>query len=311
MLNNPLAPCQFASMSSASKIQEWIEQQLANHPPRAKSLVMTVFGDAIAPHGGVIWLGRLISLMSHFGVSERLVRTSVFRLLEEGWLEAKREGRRSSYRLARASYIRFQHAYERVYFPKNPTWDHNWTLVIIGNDDIMTTNKTSLKKELYWEGFRMINTGVFAHPQADTAALEEILLRTELAGQLLVCNARDIEKISSRPLSSIIAAHWQLAEVNANYQQFMASFLPLSHLLNGQSLSGHAAFAIRTLLIHSFRRAQLHDPHLPVPLRPKEWFGDEAYQLCRHLYQACYAPAEELLKPVLEQKYKEEVIVSM
>jgi phenylacetic acid degradation operon negative regulatory protein len=56
---------------------EWIAHFLASDPPRSKSLVMTIFGDSIAPHGGTIWLGSLIELLAPFGVSARLLRTSV------------------------------------------------------------------------------------------------------------------------------------------------------------------------------------------------------------------------------------------
>ena len=50
---------------------------------RAGSLITTVFGDAIAPRGGTVWLGSLIAVMGEFGVNERLVRTSVFRLVQD------------------------------------------------------------------------------------------------------------------------------------------------------------------------------------------------------------------------------------
>ena len=61
-------------------------------PPRSKSLVMTIFGDAIAPHGGAVWLGSLIELLAPFGVNDRLLRTSVFRLAQEGWLVGQPRG---------------------------------------------------------------------------------------------------------------------------------------------------------------------------------------------------------------------------
>ncbi|WP_308621985.1 hypothetical protein [Massilia sp. Se16.2.3] len=70
---------------------EWIGHFLSLEPPRSKSLVMTVMGDAIAPHGGAAWLGSLIELLAPLGVTDRLVRTSVFRLVQEGWLTASRE----------------------------------------------------------------------------------------------------------------------------------------------------------------------------------------------------------------------------
>ena len=76
---------------------EWIAHCLALEAPRHKSLVVTVCGDTIAPHGGGFWLGSMIELLAPLGVGDRLVRTSVFRLVQEGWLTASREGRRSRY----------------------------------------------------------------------------------------------------------------------------------------------------------------------------------------------------------------------
>src|SRR5450830_1341303 len=81
----------------------WISHFLASDPPRSKSLVMTIFGDAIVPHGGVVWLGSLIELLEPFGVNDRLLRTSVFRLAQEGWLGAQRDGRRSCYSMPAAA----------------------------------------------------------------------------------------------------------------------------------------------------------------------------------------------------------------
>ena len=44
-------------------------------PLRGGSLLITIFGDAIAPRGGAVTLGSLIRLAAPFGLTERLVRT--------------------------------------------------------------------------------------------------------------------------------------------------------------------------------------------------------------------------------------------
>ena len=74
-------------------VSRWIARTLASDPPRARSLIVSVWGDALAPHGGVAWLSGLIRLMAPFGMNERLVRTSVFRLARDGWLSAQSRGR--------------------------------------------------------------------------------------------------------------------------------------------------------------------------------------------------------------------------
>ena len=62
----------------------------AQRPLRGGSLLVTVFGDAIAPRGGAVTLESLIRLAAPFGLTERLVRTSVARLAREGWLSGAR-----------------------------------------------------------------------------------------------------------------------------------------------------------------------------------------------------------------------------
>src|ERR1700687_3582811 len=62
------------------RIGRWIGRALAAAPPKAKSLVATVWGDSIAPHGGAVWLSALIALLAPFGINERLLRTRVYPL---------------------------------------------------------------------------------------------------------------------------------------------------------------------------------------------------------------------------------------
>ena len=45
---------------------------------QAGSLIISVFGDAVLPRGGRIWLGSLIRLLEPLELNERLIRTSVF-----------------------------------------------------------------------------------------------------------------------------------------------------------------------------------------------------------------------------------------
>nr|HPQ96501.1 hypothetical protein [Thiolinea sp.] len=70
-----------------------------SRPIHANTLILTIYGDLVHDFGGSLWLGSLIRLVQPLGISERLVRTSVFRLAEKGMLQARQVGRRSYYRL--------------------------------------------------------------------------------------------------------------------------------------------------------------------------------------------------------------------
>src|ERR1700728_727388 len=84
-------------------------------PLRGGSLIVTVFGDSIMPRGGAVTLGSLIALAEPFGLNERLVRTAAARLAKDGWLEGRRAGKLSEYRLSHDGRERFAEATKRIY----------------------------------------------------------------------------------------------------------------------------------------------------------------------------------------------------
>ncbi len=276
---------------------------MKNNPPRAKSVVMTLFGDAITPHGGQLWLGSLIDLLTPFGINDRLARTSVFRLAEEGWLDAKREGRRSLYALNPAAQRRFEHAYQRVYTPSDRAWQGQWTLLFATSGAITAQQRAELRKELTWEGFGMIAPAIFIHPSADAEALGEILDRLNVRSSVFVCSASESEQVNGRPLKELIEQCWELGTIMADYQHYLAHFSPVAELLDAKAaLDPEQAFVLRTLAIHEFRRVQLHDPQLPLTLLPQDWPGKIAYDLCHQIYNAAYAQAEQYIVDTLRRE---------
>ncbi len=263
---------------------EWIAHFLATEPPRSKSLVMTIFGDTIAPHGGASWLGSLIEL-------------------QEGWLVARRDGRRSAYAIVPEALPRFERANRRIYAPLTAHWDGSWTLLLAAASVIDAPTRAQLRKELAWEGYALVAQGVYGHPNGSPDAIEEIVARAGVKGKLLVCRASELAGVSTRPLRELAAEGWDLAEVVQGYRQFGERFAPLLALLQeGEALAPEQAFVVRTLLIHAYRRVQLHDPMLPIELLPDPWPGSEAYALARALYRRTHSGAELHINAALQRE---------
>ena len=276
---------------------------MAQNPPRAKSVVMTLFGDSITPHGGEAWLGSLIELLAPFGLSDRLVRTSVFRLAEEGWLNARREGRRSSYALNTTAESRFEHAYQRIYARSDKSWDGQWTLVLATDGATTTSQRTALRKALLWEGFVALAPAIFIHPGIDQEVIREIIDRVGVRDTVFVCAASNADTVYGRPLRSMVEQCWQLDAIVADYEHFISCFNALPELLRDKAtLSPEYAFVVRTLTIHEFRRVQLHDPQLPLELLPANWPGKIAYTLCHDIYNASYQHAEQHVLETLRRE---------
>ncbi len=68
-----------------------IIQQLKREPSRTGSIVITVFGDAIVPRGGSVWLGTLLEFFEQLDIDASVVRTAMSRLTADGWFERNRD----------------------------------------------------------------------------------------------------------------------------------------------------------------------------------------------------------------------------
>ena len=282
-------------------VARWIRRELAREPPRAKSLVVTVWGDAIAPHGGAVWLGSLIRLLAPFGLNERLVRTSVYRLIKEGWLAAQQDGRRSRYRLTAMGRERFEHAYRRIYAPPANGWDGAWEVVLAPAARLSPARRRALKQELGWEGFGAISPGVFLRPSHHAGAeLGRIVAALGVEREVVVIEGRDTTGHRGEALRAYARQSWDLDRVANQYRAFLGRFgVVARQFLAARTLDRQQAFVVRTLLIHAFRRVTLHDPQLPAELAPADWPAPRAYALCRDLYRRAQRGAEDHLAATL------------
>lgn len=264
---------------------------------RAGSLITTVYGDAIAPRGGTVWLGSLISVLADFGISERLVRTSVFRLAKDGWLQSVQIGRRSYYSLTVDGRERFEQATHRIYGVPVSSWDGKWCLLLLSGLD--AARKDQVRKEIGWLGFAALSADVLAHPAPDTADLDVTIHRLGLDDQIVVMTGQTIK--SEAAMRSLAHASWNLDDIDNRYANFVKSFRPLiAALAKNADVAEKTAFLIRTMLILEYRKILLRDPHLPAELLPTGWHGTAAYQLCRNLYLAVYRQADEYLSANIE-----------
>ena len=284
-------------MSAETACQKLVDEFRSRPTLRAGSLITTVFGDAITPRGGTVWLGSLIRVMADFGISERLVRTSVFRLVKDGWLTSDQIGRRSYYSLTKEGRERFDQATNRIYGTPTPQWHGEWCLLLLSM--LATDAKEKIRKEFGWLGFGPMSANVLAHPAPDMAELEVTLNRLGVTDSVVVMRGNTVK--SEHAMRELTRSCWNLDDIDARYQAFTERFRPLMRALSGtKGLTDQSAFLVRTLLIQEYRKVLLRDPQLPVELLPAEWHGAAAYQLCRNLYRNVYAGADAYLDTALE-----------
>lgn len=243
---------------------------LPDPPPTAASLIVTIYGDAIEPRGGVLWMGNLIDLCARFSISETRVRTAVSRLVGGGQLVGEREGRRSFYRLtpeARREYL----AAARVLFGGEPP---------ASGYTIAFSVPPAAQKPMQTEGFAEAGPGIWlgadrprpdlpgvvfkAHPQTGDADLLELCMRL-----------------------------WPLDMFADRYRDFLDRYEPVKQaLVAGLTLGPESALSARLAMVHAYRGIVLRDPRLPSTALPDNWPGRDAKILFSHLYRALSPAAD-------------------
>lgn len=261
----------------------------------ANSLIITIFGDAILPRGGNIWLGSLIALAEPFGLSERLVRTGVYRLARDGWLSSAARGRRSYYSITEQGLHKFDEAHGRIYASATPEWDGLWRLVQIP-PQVDQAERQALRRALKWLGFGQLGPTLLARPGGDARAVSQALGELALSSSAIVFNAALEDSVDETMMAGLVAEAWPLEELNAEYARFLETFAELDEADGSlEQLSDVDCFALRILLIHDYRRILLKDPQLPRSLLPGDWKGALTRDLCKRLYARIAASADRHL----------------
>ncbi len=289
-----------------------IELFRAQKRVHAGSLIISLFGDLLVPRGGRVWLGSLIHLLAPLGLNERLVRTTVFRLVREQWLRSEALGRRSDYLLTPAGQRRCADAARQIYAAHAPEWDRRWRLILVFGQ-LAQKERDALRRALFWRGFGAVGGECFVHPGADLAGTCDALIADGLAqllGAVVPFLAADASLAGTASNADLVARAWDLRELAEAYADFVGAYAPLLAQLRGQGElaidevgeggeNDQDAFLIRLLLIHDYRRLLLRDPQLPGVLLPAGWPGQPARALCKELYRRLLTPSERHLDRLL------------
>src|SRR3954462_14324121 len=232
-----------------------IVQHLKREPSRTGSIVITVFGDAIVPRGGSVWLGTLLEFFEQLDIDASVGRTAMSRLTADGWFERNKVGRNSFYRLVQSGRQTFDIATKHIYGPPASDWTGRFELLLIGNGGDRDAAREALKNA----GFGSPLPGVWVAPAGVTVPEEAAgAIRLEVSA----------EDDSGRRL---LSESWPLDRTADAYQKFIKTFEPLRGWLSPERrISDAGAFPARILMIHHYRRVVPRRPLLPSALLPTD-----------------------------------------
>jgi len=292
------------TIDHVSELNDLIANRCAAGDFSCKSYIVTVFGDVMSQHGHWLWLGSLIEALKPLGYSERLIRTSVFRLVQDDWLQVNKVGRRSFYAFTESAKLHYQKAARRIYAGKQADWHGNWLILL--PSFVPESAFPTFRRQLHWLGFSRLSADVFAHPCICQTSLEETLKELQLTDAVVVFSCKTIDKASANVLKTLVQKRWDLNELAEQYQQFLTSYQILTGKIHDQAqrplhhINDQQSFLLRTLLIHQYRRILLKDHELPEQMLPEQWQGFAAHQLVNRLYNELAQPSLNYIRQVLK-----------
>lgn len=245
-------------------------------PIRAWSLIVTIFGDVVAPRGGEIGMQPLTKVLEAAGLTSGVVRTAMSRLASDGWVERVRSGRLSFYRLSEFGRREVEAASSRIYGPRsgaNAKMAPTLSLVILAP----VAAPEAARAWVTAAGYAALSPTVFwkragGRPESLPPGFIELDATV----------ARGHENVAAALLGR---------EALDSLAQSYDHVTRLAHAVESRPpRDGLAALTARVLLIHEYRRTALRDPGLPLGLMPEEGPA----MRCRAAVAAAYA---SLLQP--------------
>ncbi|WP_018156731.1 PaaX family transcriptional regulator [Demetria terragena] len=230
----------------------------------ARAAVFDLYGDHLFRRDYWAPIASTVRLLDSVDVRPEAVRTSVSRLVREGWLEpVERHGMRGYVASARAR-RRLDEARDRIYRAKTPTWQGSWDVLVFPERITDRSRRARLTDSLGFLGYARLAADTWIAPRRSA----------ELAEAVAGLTVRSFTATYEDDGRELAAALWDLEGLAHSYREFIA----WAHRLAAEpaGLSDRAAYAVRTELVHEWRKFLFRDPGLPDVVLPAAWPGRDA-----------------------------------
>jgi len=257
----------------------------------ARSLLLTVLGEFVLPRAEPVWTQVLIDVLGLLEVEQKSARQALARTAAEGLLGSDRLGRRVRWSLSEQGTRLLSDGAARIYgfSAAAKPWDGRWLVLLVSVPEARRQLRHRLRTRLAWAGLGSPAPGVWVTPdpgKQDEAAdvIADLQLTAVTSSFVGPFGAIGEQR-------AVVEQAWDLAEVEAAYEEFLASF---SGAFTGADPAGPAeVLAHQIHLVHAWRRFPFLDPKLPAELLPARWAGTRAAELFETLHSRWDAQARQ------------------
>ena len=238
----------------------------------ARSALFDLYGDHLRARGDRAPVAALVRLMSSLHIAAPAVRTAVSRMVRQGWLEPLQLPNGRGYALSDRARHRLDDAASRIYRTRDADWNGTWDLLVV-EPPAPRAARERVRGGLTFLGYAPLSDSTWISPSVSPEVEE--LLATEQAGWVRL-RAFD-DRAASRARQA-----WDLESLAESYVAWRAFADRLLDAPDSQlsAIAGagedERAFAVRSVLVHEWRKFLFTDPGLSAELLPPDWVGNEA-----------------------------------
>ncbi|GLZ11625.1 PaaX family transcriptional regulator [Actinomadura sp. NBRC 104425] len=252
----------------------------------ARSLLLTVFGEFVLPHGEPVWTSDLLRVTTGLGIEERSARQALNRLAADGWITSQRSGRRVRWALTDHGRVLLRQGAERIYSfsRERRSWDGRWLVLLVSVPESKRDLRHRLRTKLSWVGLGTPAPGVWISPHtAREAEAKQVVDDLGLDAAIFsFCGA--FAGIGSE--RAMVEQAWHLDDLAAAYEDFVREFAGL------RPDPGDQVLLAQIRLVNAWRRFPGLDPQLPLELLPPHWIGLRAANVFEDLHRTWHDAAQ-------------------
>jgi phenylacetic acid degradation operon negative regulatory protein len=232
----------------------------------ARSALFDLYGDHLLARGGCAPVAALVQLLAPLDIADAAVRTAVSRMVRQGWLQREALPGGPGYAVTARGRRRLDEAAARIYRTRADDWDQTWHLLVL-HPVRERGRRERVRVALRFLGYAPIADNTWASTRRSPEV--EVLLEAERA------TARTFTAVLAGDAAELVASAWDLDELAEAYRRWLLDAQELVRAA-GAPTSDQQTFALRSRLVHEWRKFLFRDPGLPRGLLPKQWPGDAA-----------------------------------
>jgi len=238
----------------------------------ARSALFDLYGDHLRARGDRAPVSAVVRLLASLDIAAPAVRTAISRMVRQGWLEPVRLPSGRGYTPTERGRHRLDEAAARIYRTRDAAWDGSWDLLVLDVPGHRSA-RDRVRSGLSFLGYAPLSDSTWISPFRSVEV--ERLLTGEQAGFDRLRAQDDHPAERARRAWDLEA----LATAYVAWRAFADRLLedPESHLAAlAHAGEDERAFAVRSVLVHEWRKFLFTDPGLPAELLPEDWVGHEA-----------------------------------